>query len=231
LLAEGFTQYSARQFDKSHTAADEYIRKNPNAANLDEAYYLRGLSRISRNEKPAAAQDLQAAISKTKRADLKAKANRALGDIAYDAARWQDAIACYQISLATAPPSPVAGVHINYRLGTCHQNLGQFAISKPYFQKIITPPLSNTDPAYLRSALVRIEAKVFSLQFGAFRDQPNAAALVQQLKPALTATIATELRDNQLLYLVRTGSYPTLAEAQSARARLLAKYPNITIAP
>ncbi|MCL2646653.1 MAG: SPOR domain-containing protein [Phycisphaerales bacterium] len=233
-LETGFTQYSARQFDKSYSAADEYIRKNPNAANIDEAYYLRGLSRMSRNsptEKTAAAQDLQTAIAKTKRSDLKAKANRALGDIAYDASRWPDAATYYQKSLATAPASslsPAATVHINYRLGTCHQNLGQWTGAKPYFQKVIT---SNADPAYTRSALARIDVKSFSLQFGAFRDQPNAAALVKQLKSSILATVITEMRDGQLLYFVRFGSYPTFAEAQSARTRFLPKYPKITISP
>ena len=231
MLATGFSHYSARQFDKSHAAADEFIMRNPNAENVDEAYYLRGLCRISRNEKNNAAKDLQTAIAKSRRPDLKAKANRALADIAYDNAQWQEAITGYQKSLTIATPSPTAAVHINYRLGTCFQNLGQWANAKPYFQKVITSP---TDPAYSRFALARIDARAFSLQFGAFRDQPNAAVLVKQLTTpplSITAMVTTELRDGQLFYLVRSGSYATLEEAQAARTRLLPKHPKVTIAP
>lgn len=234
-LENGFTQYSNRQFDQAQSAADGYIQKNPDADNIDEAYYLRGLSRLSKGlpaDRSAATQDLQIAIEKTKRDDLKVKAYRALGDLAFDANRWQQAADNYQKSLDSGNAGSDA--YVQYRIGACLQSLGQWDRAKPYFQRVAS---LNTDPALTQRSISRMNASSFSLQFGAFRDSPKAADFIKQLKtppagtPPITAAITTELRDGHLIYLVRSGTYPTYDEATAARSRLLAKYPTVTIFP
>jgi hypothetical protein len=56
--------------------------------------------------------------------------------------------------------------------------------------------------------------------------------LIKQLKAAgIAATAATELRDGKILYMVRSGSYNTNSEAESARSRLLSKFPAATVVP
>jgi tetratricopeptide (TPR) repeat protein len=242
-LEDGFAKYSARQFVESESIANEYIKQNPTVDNIDEAYYLRGLARFSRNNKQGASEDLLAAIEKTKRSDLKGKAYRTLGDIAFDGDKWQQAFDYYQQSLTAvasasvgngaangqAGPRPKADAYLHYRSGAALQNLGQWDKARPFFQTVIA---TNSDPAQTARSVTRINARNFSLQFGAFSESGKAAELIRQLKAAnITATASTEMRESQLLYLVRSGTYGTYQEAEVARGKLLAKYPAVVVVP
>jgi tetratricopeptide (TPR) repeat protein len=225
-LKEGFLQYSNRQFDPAEAAAENYLKKNPTAPNIDEAHYLRGLARMSKNNPTGATEDLNTAIAKSQRKDLKAKAHRALGDIAYDAAQWEPAAEQYEKSLTFAPEQSDA--HICYRAGAALQNAGQWDRARVHLQRAAT---IKTDPLSERAA-TRLNARNFSLQFGAFSDAARGADLVRQLKTAgITATATSELRDGKLLYLIRHGTFNTLAEAEKERTRFLLKFPTITIVP
>lgn len=235
-LQAGYSDYASHRLDQAQSAADSYIQKNPSAPNVDEAYYLRGIARLSRgspSDKAAAGADLQAAITKSSRDDLKAKAYRALGDLAFENQSWQQAVEHFEKSLDHVPASQ-GDAHLQYYLGASLQNLGQFERARPCFDRVIA---LNTDPLLVQRSLTRRSATSFSLQFGAFREQSNAAELVKQLKAApaphgpINASITTELRDGQLRYFVRSGSYGTFDLASAASTALLPKYPRITIVP
>jgi len=227
-LEDGFTKYSARQFDASEAIASDYIQKNPAVDNVDEAFYLRGLARYSRGNKSAAADDLNAAIAKSKRSDLREKAYRTLGDISFDASKWDAALQQYQKS-ADAAPAARADPHVVYRIGACLQNMGQWNNARPYFQSLAS---ANGDLQVTQRAVARMNARNFALQFGAFQEGAKAAELIKQLKTAgINATAASELRDGQLLYLVRSGSYNTWEQADAARNKMIPKYPVVTIVP
>ena len=119
--------------------------------------------------------------------------------------------------------------YVNYRAGACLQNLGQWDKARGYFDTVVSV---GADPQLTARAVKRLNASHFALQFGAFADGPKAAELIKQLKGAgITATAATEMREGKLLYLVRSGSYNTYTEAESARSRLLSKFPAATIVP
>jgi tetratricopeptide (TPR) repeat protein len=239
-IQDGFSKYSSRQFVESESIADDYIKKNPTVDNIDEAYYLRGVARFSRSNKQGAAEDLQAAIAKTKRVDMKVKAYRTLGDIAYESGDWQQALANYQKSMDAdnGPPAwgqqpkatpAKADAYLNYRAGACLQNLGQWDKARRYFDTAIS---TKGDPHLTARAVTRMNSNHFALQFGAFEDGPKAAELIKQLKAGgIAATAATEMREGKLLYLVRSGSYNTYAEAEAGRSRLLSKFPAVTIVP
>ena len=226
-LANGFTQYTQRQFSPAGAIASNYIQKFPNDEHIDEAYYLRGLARQGTGDKVGATQDLTAAIAKTKRLDLKSKANRALGDLAFDAQRWDDAIAFYQASIKDVP-EPIDSFAYA-RLGASLQALGKWDEARSYFLKVIE---TNADPALTQRAIVRKNARSFELQFGAYQDAANARTLAAQLKTeAIVAIPTSELRDGKLWYLVRSGAFHTYAEADLARKRYLPKHPLIIIVP
>src|SRR5690348_16549912 len=84
-LEGGFASYSQRNYAAAEKAAGTYIGKFPDDTFVDEAFYLRGVARQAKGDQAGAEKDLATAIAKTDRADLKAKANRALGDAAYEA--------------------------------------------------------------------------------------------------------------------------------------------------
>jgi tetratricopeptide (TPR) repeat protein len=227
-LARGFSDYQARRFDEAENAAAAYLAKYPTAENADEAYYLRGLARLAKSDTGGAAQDLSLAIQKSRRTDLKSKAWRALGDIAFDGVRFAEAAADYQNSLAAGGIPPADAGYVNYRLGECLQNQGQWDRARPFLDKAAASP----DPTIAPRARERAALRYFTLQFGAFRDTANANNLARELKSAgLAAGVFTASHDGQTLYAVRAGGYATWAAADQAREKLLAKYPLLTVYP
>ena len=227
-LADGFAAYDARQIDAAESAANAFIKKNPTAENLDEAYYLLGLTRYSRGDRPAAAQAFLAAIEKSKRDDLRGKSYAILADMASDGQRWEQAMDYLNKAVGFFPLGK-APATVYYRCGTTLQAMGHWDNARPYFDKVIA---LKPEAVMLQRAIQRRAASSFALQFGAFKEGPNAAEMATQLRTAGVNTfITSEMREDQLLFLVRTGAYHTFEEADYARQRLLPKYPLVSIVP
>lgn len=228
-LQEGFQKYSAFKAAESEAIANRYLAANPNASDLDQAYYLRGISRMTNGNRAGAASDLRTAITKTTRADLRTKAYRALGDIAYDQQQWADTLKSYLAALDNLALDPATITYLNFRMGATYQAQGEWTRAEPWFNKVVT---ANNDPTYYDRAQRRLHARFFALQFGAFQDIAGARALAATLSAAsISATATPEVRDNKLWYLVQSGSYPTLTEALQARDRVLPRFPTATIVP
>jgi len=229
-LQKGYTLYTSRQLDDAEATATKFITANPQSDNLDEAYYLRGISRLTKGgttNRQAAQTDLKLALEKTKRPDLKAKATRALGDINFDETRWTEAKKYYEQAFDGA--TPALTTYLNYRIGACLQATGDWDPAQPFFQKVIT---ANNDSYLTERSIARMYAKNFALQFGAFQEGPKAAELITQLKTStIPAAVVTETREGKLLYIVRSGSYKTWQEADTARDKLSSKFPMVTIVP
>jgi tetratricopeptide (TPR) repeat protein len=233
-LQKGFDSYSGRNLDDAEAAATRFIDANPASPNLDEAHYLRGLTRLTRGgsaNRALAAEDLRTALQKSNRQDLKTKAARILrrieGDTHFDADRWKEARAAYQEALAGASPTDTA--YFNYRIGACLQAVGDWDAAEPYFKTVVA---DNADPVLTERSIARMYAKNFALQFGAFQERPRATELLAQLKQSsIPATVVTETREGRLLYIVRSGTYKTWHEADAARDKLQSKYPLVTIVP
>lgn len=223
-LQAGFDKYAAQKPEEAEVVADTYIRTSPNAGDIDQAYYLRGISRMTRGNRAAAAKDLQTAIGKTTRADLRSKAYRALGDIAFDQQQWADALKNYQLGLDNSTLAPAAATYLNYRIGVALQSQGLWRDGEPWFAKVVA---ANNDAALGDRAVRRMHATGFALQYGAYPDRTSALAVQSQLKAAgITVVVNTELRaDNKLWFLVQSGNYAVWSEAAAARGKVPAKYP------
>jgi tetratricopeptide (TPR) repeat protein len=234
LLRQGFQFYSAQQIDQAEAAATRFITENPNAPEIDQAYYLRGISRLTRGNNPAAASDLRLAIQKTSRPDLRSKAYRALGDLAYDQNQWPDALNDYQYALNNPALDPTSANYLHYRIGAVLQAQGQWTQAESWFAKVVT---ARRDPALTDRALQRMHAKAFALQYGAFQDPQSAQALAAQLRQDnIPAVVVTEARtdprsDPTVWYLVQSGSYPNYVAATAARNQILPQIPVTVIVP
>jgi tetratricopeptide (TPR) repeat protein len=226
VLTDAYARYGTRDFAGTEELAGKYIDKEPTADNVDEAFYLRGLARYGRGDRIGATADLGKALERTKRADMKYKANMTLGDIAFDQYRWEEAVADYQKALGAG-----AGVEprLQFRLGAALQAVGQWDNARAHFEAVAGP---GGDAALAERARERMEARVFSLQFGAFKEGVRAGDLARQLKAAgIPANVASELRDKQLVFVVRAGSYTTWADAEAARKRVAVRYPGAVVVP
>jgi tetratricopeptide (TPR) repeat protein len=236
-LKKGFKLYSDQHPDQSEAIADRFIAASPDAAEIDQAYYLRGISRMTRGNLSAAIPDLKTAISKTMRDDLHAKAHNALikayttlGDQAYDLQRWPDALKNYQTVLDNYAPDAATSEYANYRIGAVLQAQGDWIRAKPWFTKVIN---SHIDAALTDRARHRVGVSAFSLQFGAFQDLATAQSLAAQIRAAgIAAAVISDLHpDNKPLYLVQSGNFLTFAQATTARDRVLSRFPLTVIVP
>lgn len=227
-LNDGFSSYTVRNFDAAEKSADEFISKAPNDPDADEAYYLRGISRLGREDKKGAAEDLRTAISKSDRNDLKAKAHRALGDLAFDQQNWPEAVRQYQNAMKYLPAEKLVPIVV-FRVGSALQAQGKWSESRQYFLQVLK---LETEAFWKERATARLKADSYSLQFGAFRDTTNAAQTAKTLRAqGLDPHIVNEVRDGQLMFFVRSGEFNTYDEADEARSKLLIKNPLVTIVP
>jgi tetratricopeptide (TPR) repeat protein len=228
-LQQGFAKYQARQPEESESIADKLITSNPYSPSVDEAYYLRGLSRMLRGNRAGASADLHEAIQKTSRADLKGKASWALGDIAYDQSQWDEAQKDYQQALSSGAVTGANVAYLNYRVGASLQNKGEWTAAQSWFGRAAG---ENAAPDIKERAVGRMYASSFSLQYGAFHEGPRAREMANQLQAAgVPPVIKSEMREGQILYLVQSGSYHTMADVIAARERMQAKYPLVAIVP
>jgi tetratricopeptide (TPR) repeat protein len=149
--------------------------------------------------------------------------------MAFDGQRWEQAMDYYNKAVSFYPLGK-APVGVYFRVGATLQALGQWDKSRPYFDKVVA---LKPETLMLQRALQRRSATFFALQYGAFREGPKAAELANQVRNTvgIPTIINTELRENTVLFLVRSGNYKTFEEANFARQRMLPKYPLVAIVP
>lgn len=226
-LSDAYASFAAHDFTATEKSASAYIQNQPTADNVDEAFYLRGLARYGRGDRIGAAPDLQKAIDHSKRADLKYKAYMTLGDIAFDQQHWDDAAADYQKAITSGVGITVEP-RLEFRLGVALQAIGQWDNARKHLEIVAT----SSDAALAARARDHLNARAFSLQFGAFKDGAHAGELLRQLRAGgIDAAVSSEMHNGQLLFVVHAGAYTTLADAEGARKRAAAKYPGVVIAP
>ena len=226
-LNDAYVNYAARDFVGTETHAGAYIEKQPTADNVDEAVYLRGLARYGRGDRVGAVPDLQKAIEHSRRADLKYKACMTLGDIAFDQNHWEEAAGDYQKAIASAV-GVTAEPRLEFRLGAALQAIGQWDSARAHLALVA----ASQDAALAQRARERMDAKAFALQFGAFKEGARAGELVRQVRAAgINAAATSEMHNGQLVFVVRSGSYTTLADAENARKRVGGKFPGAVVVP
>lgn len=234
-LQHGFSCYNQRDYNGAVSAASTYIEKYPGDKYVDEAFYLRGISKQCCGDRVGAEKDLKEAIVKADRSDLKSKANRALGDMAYDRGLYDVAAGYYRTAItAAAGPDPkkpdgVADVAVFERLGNSLQAMGKWSEATPAFDQAMA---MQRDPAASARIRARQMARAFELQFGMFANIANAQTLIASLKSqGVDALPINEMREGKVVWFVRTGKFVTLAEAETARSRLATKSPAPIVVP
>jgi len=119
--------------------------------------------------------------------------------------------------LATPPPAPM-------------QPLG----SQGSFSSVQPDPLPISIPASKSRSAQMTPVKGYILQFGAFREEVNAEAIIKQLKDKDVSANIFPRKDSAgtTWYTVRFGNYPTLSAASSAAASLrMATQQSVLIRP
>ncbi|NNM85322.1 MAG: tetratricopeptide repeat protein [Phycisphaerales bacterium] len=227
-LSAGFSQYQSGSYASSNATANEYIQKYGHNPNVDEAYYLKGISCEARGDLAGAEVAYRAAIACSKRPDLTAKSYRSLGDMAYMKHNYSAAVTYYEASISS-DPSLAPGAWLLFRLGAALQSEGQWSAARIYFARLLQD-FPTSPPAQF--ALERINMTHFALQYAAFTvltaASREAAYLHMQHIPAVV--VPSEV-GGRWLYLVQSGDYPTWAMATAEQVALKRRFPQVIVVP
>ena len=227
-LISGYQAYQQGQFMAAENTARAFIASDTSGENLGEGYYLAAISEEHQDELALAARDYRAAIDHSQRADLQGKSYKALGDISFIQARFNQAAADYRNSL-TIDPSATPDQRMLYRLGVSLENSGHWNTARQYLDQLIAAfPNSQLS----KNALQRLSMNHFSLQFGAWNNAPAAWRQVAALKAqGVGAFVLPHTIGGHTLFLVQGGVYMTYSAAMAARSAAAGKAPQVIVVP
>jgi tetratricopeptide (TPR) repeat protein len=216
---DAMTAYQARQYDRAYTLASAQAGRTSGAAR-DQANFISGMSAYQLGREAPTLSHL-GPLTSHRDAKIAGPANATLGLINVRRAQYDRAIGYFQSAIKKLHGEDLAQAY--FHLGSTEQKLGRWAAARSHMSLAI----SNSKDATFREAVrQRMNAEAFTLQFGAYSTQANAAdrarALSSELRSAgLSApVIVSTSAKGRTLYLVQSGEYGSYDAALSARRRL-----------
>lgn len=227
-LQPGFAAYQNKEYSQASRTAHAYIAAHPNGTQLDDAYYLLGISHETQGQFDRARHDFERAISVTHQNAVRRKANKALGDMAFAKAHYGQAATYYQAAIAAmngrTPPAAML-----FKYGAALQNSGHWHSAQGPLSQAAADAPGTTAAKYAEQ---RLAVNHFALQYGAFLYNKSAWAVVGQLRSTgISATVVPSVVGGRKLYLVQSGDYHTLPSAMAARNIESHRYPQVLVVP
>ncbi len=190
-----------------------FLQQNEHSLEAAEGYYIRGLARERAKQTDAARSDFTSALKLSKRKDLTTRIHFELGNIAFDCGDQNTAQSEYAQVVAEGPKNQPPTDEAMYRLGHIMQCQGKWRQADEYFDKLMHN-FPGSAPAKL--AANRVRAVRWSIQVGAYRDDRSGRQLEASLRrDGFAPREDRELRNGQLLRLIRVGSYATYDAANA----------------
>jgi tetratricopeptide (TPR) repeat protein len=214
LLQNGYAASAAEKPQEVVSSMDAFLRDHARSSRADEAYYLRGLAKYHLGDRAGARADLEAALERTDKNDIRGKSALALGDLAWDRDDMPVAADMYKVVLENTDHSVPPADHAGYRLGCVLQRLGGWEDADLQFSRVIE--LFSGSELATRSGR-RIHGRVWTIQAGAFGDNSAAEAVVKQLSgEGLQAATVPMTGQGRLTFVVQAGRYATYEQATAA---------------
>jgi len=230
MLREAARLYEQGDLAGAASRCDRLIRQFDNAAEIGEAYYIRGLCRAKRRRMTAAAEDFAMAARKSKRDDLEALSLASLGSLAYQSGDWRGAHRHFTESLPKLPDAPPKD-ELLYTAGVAAQRAGEWRDASRWFREILWKFAHRPIAAKARR-MVQWRHPYFAIQLGVFRSSANAAEFVRQWRERRVDAVQENLpRGGEAVWVVMAGHYRTYAEARQGLKRIRAMEPGAFIIP
>ncbi len=216
--AKGYLQSADTAFRREDDqaaieATSRFIRMHPRLEESGEAYYIRGLARCREGKINAGKDDLQTALTLTKRKDLIALVNCRLGDMSYQSGEMTTSEKYYRAALEYVRPKVPPADEAMYRLGCILQREGRWREADLFFSKVVH---FFEGTALAERAADHSHAVQWSIQAAAMSNITSAKHLRGRLRSAgLNARTDLELKSGRVMRLVRVGSYRTYGQAQA----------------
>ena len=222
--------YNRGDLSAACSRLDRLIADYDSAAEIAEAYYLRGLCRAKAKQFGPAARDFAAAVAKSKRDDLTVQARVSLASLAFQRGDWDEAVDYYKKVLPELPPKPPTD-DVLFVAGLAMQRVGKWRDATLCFSEIVQRFRDRPIAADARRKAAWPHP-YFSIQLGAYRDLNNAAQVVRGWRDKnLDATQENLPLQGQAMWVVMAGRYRTYGEAIEALQQVRKLATNAYIIP
>ncbi len=214
LLQNGYAASAAGNPQGVVSSMDAFLYDHARSSQADEAFYLRGLAKYQLGDRVGARADLEAALSRTDKNEIRGKAALALGDLAWDRDDMPTAADMYRVVLENTDRSAPPTDHAGYRLGCVLQRLGRWEEADLQFSRVIE--LFSGSELAARSSR-RIHGRAWTVQVGAFESKSSAEAVLGELADGGVQAAAVPLTgQGKLTFVVQAGRYATFEQATAA---------------
>jgi len=216
LLRAGYASYERGDDAGTVRATGEFLAQNERSSRADEAYYLRGLAKYRMKDSAGAKSDLNQALSRTQRSDVRLGGWVALGELAYENDDIEFSENAYRQALTDAEPSRSPADRIHYRLGCILQRQGRWKEADGQFNRLIE---LFGDSELAKRASRRVHCRAWTVQAGAFGVKARADDVESQLRGQKLAAFSQAVtEDGRLVFVVQVGRHATYDQALSALA-------------
>jgi len=213
LLAQSQNSLEAKDYRSTISKADEFLRQYSRTREAGRAHYLRAKAKLALQDTVGATADFREAADSSN-ADVRANANLALGQTAFDNGQMLQAEEYYRRAVEDIEDGKAPGDHAHYRLGCVLQRRGLWRQAELEFRQVVEY-FRNTELASRASR--RVNATAWTVQAGAFGNQAHASALAGKLRAGgLAPAVRTVLGKSGPLFIVVVGTYGTYQQAAGA---------------
>ncbi|HUU83919.1 MAG TPA: tetratricopeptide repeat protein [Phycisphaerae bacterium] len=229
-IQQAHQAYSAGRYSQSQQLVTPVIAQYPTQPDVAEALYVRGLAWLKTGKTDSARADFEAALRVADREDLIPLLHAQLGNLDYEAARYQSAIAHYRRADSDLPARPPSD-RVLKRYAEALQRIGRFDEAKRVQARLLLRfPQSQTATQVRQTGSWAKD--YYTIQCGVY-TKPDAArrAAADLSKRGVNASAWREERNGLVRHIVRSGRYQTHAEASQALAAVRRVVPDAFIVP
>jgi len=217
-LVHAAGQVDSNQCSEAVPRLDRMIATYPDAPEIAEAHYIRGLCRYRAGQIEAAVQDFEAAIRKSQRPELTAHARASLGTINYQQGRWTRAADYYREAVRDLPDEPPTD-QVLYHAAVAMQRAGAWRDASVQLGRILRK-FPNSSVADAARQLAAWPHQYFAIQLGAFASAEAAAKTMEEYRArGIDAYQENIARGGTALWGVLLGRYGNYADAMAALPR------------
>ena len=213
------TAIMEKDFKAGRDLAEDFIKANPSASEINKAKYYLGVSELGLSQYSEARALFKQVLQANPSENLRDKAWLGVIDSLGMEEKFVESLAEAENFLKERPHSEFLSV-IYLKLGRSNLKLSRWDKAQEYLQKLIHD-LPNSFEAYIARQLLE-EKRYFAIQVGSFHDQSRASGLVDELKKKgeYSYLVETKGQDGQSLFRVRVGQFTSLDDARQMRRHL-----------
>lgn len=219
--------FMQEDFVSAEKAFMDYIRQHPRSRLSCSAWLYAGRCRLALREYDEAKQAFQQALSLARGRRARAQVKMAFADLYYQRSQFENASRTYK-KLWLNDVDYLDGAQLLYALGVATQRIGKWREGRSYLELLIKKFPDSHQATLARQRLTDEKDEFFSVQVGAFVEEPLARKLSAELQAKkFEPFIRVVERSGRKFYRVRVGKLPSWREAEALRQKLLsAGYPD-----